>query len=65
MKAFVCVETHPFFAVSAADGSFEIKGLPPGGYTLTAWHEKYGKQTAKASLAPNGTVMLVFTYKKP
>ena len=65
MKAFVCVESHPFFAVSATDGKFEIKGLPPGSYTLTAWHEKYGKQTAKATLEPNGTLALVFTFKKP
>lgn len=39
MKAYVGVMKHPFFAVSAEDGSFEIKGVPPGKYQVVAWHE--------------------------
>ena len=39
MKAYVGVSKHPFFAVSAEDGSFTIKGVPPGKYTVVAWHE--------------------------
>jgi len=31
--------------VTAADGTFTIKGLPPGTYTIEAWHEKLGTQT--------------------
>ena len=46
MKSYVGVLKHPFFAVTAEDGSFTIKGLPPGTYTVAAWHEKGG---------PNGT----------
>jgi hypothetical protein len=46
MKSYVGVLKHPFFAVSAEDGSFTIKGVPPGTYTVAAWHEKGG---------PNGT----------
>lgn len=46
MKSYVGVLKHPFFAVSAEDGSFTIKGVPPGTYTIAAWHEKGG---------PNGT----------
>jgi polysaccharide lyase family 4-like protein len=46
MKAYVGVLKHPFYAVSAEDGSFTIKGVPPGTYTVAAWHEKGG---------PNGT----------
>lgn len=30
---------HPYFAVTDADGKYEIKGLPPGNYTIEAWHE--------------------------
>lgn len=41
MRAYVGVLPHPFFAVSDASGKFEIKGVPPGTYTLVAWHEKY------------------------
>lgn len=41
MRAYVGVLQHPFFAVSDDAGKFEIKGVPPGTYTLVAWHEKY------------------------
>jgi hypothetical protein len=41
MRAYVGVLPHPFFAVTDKDGHFEIKGVPPGTYTLVAWHEKY------------------------
>jgi len=37
MKAYVGVLKHPFFAVSAEDGTFTIKGVPPGTYTVAAW----------------------------
>lgn len=38
MNAYVNVLPHPFFAVTKDDGSFEIKGLPAGSYTLELWH---------------------------
>ena len=39
MASYVCVVDHPYFAVTDAAGSFEIKGLPAGTYTLGVWHE--------------------------
>src|SRR5438105_196110 len=42
MRAYIGVVDHPFFAVTSAGGTFEIKGLPPGEYELEAWHEKWG-----------------------
>ena len=45
MKAWVHVMRHPYFAVSGADGSFQIAGLPPGTYTVAAWHERFGEKT--------------------
>jgi len=39
MKSYVAVSKHPFFAISAADGSYTINGVPPGKYTVVAWHE--------------------------
>jgi plastocyanin len=42
MKAYVGVLKHPFFAVTSEDGSFQIRGVPPGTYTLVAWHEATG-----------------------
>lgn len=47
MKSYVGVLKHPFFAVTAEDGSFTIKGVPPGKYTVIAWHEGGAKGTEK------------------
>src|SRR5437868_13797210 len=47
MKAYVGVTKHPFFAVSGEDGSFTIKGVPPGKYTVVAWHEGGANGTEK------------------
>jgi len=47
MKAYVGVLKHPFFAVSGEDGSFTIKGVPPGKYTVVAWHEGGANGTEK------------------
>jgi plastocyanin len=47
MKMYLNISTHPYFAVTGADGKFQIKGLPPGDYTLAALHEKLGEQTMK------------------
>ena len=45
MAAYGGIVSHPFFAVSKADGSYEIKGLPAGTYTIEAWHERLGTRT--------------------
>ena len=44
MNAYVGVLDHPYFAVTGEDGKFELKTLPPGTYTIEAWHEKLGAQ---------------------
>lgn len=62
MRSYIGVSPHPFFAVTGDDGSFTLKGVPPGTYTVEAVHEKYGKKEAKLTLAPSGTAMLDFTY---
>ena len=41
MNAYWAGFNHPYFAVTGADGKFEISGVPPGKYTLVAWHEGY------------------------
>jgi hypothetical protein len=63
MSAFVGVVDHPFFAVSAADGSFSLKGLPPGTYTVEAVHEKLGTQTQTVTIGEKETRDLAFTFK--
>jgi plastocyanin len=62
MHAFIGVLPHPFFASTGADGSFSIKGLPAGTYTIEAWHEKYGTQTAKVTVTGSDTKTADFTY---
>jgi plastocyanin len=62
MRAYISVLTHPYFAVSATDGSFEIKNLPPGEYTLAAVHEKFGEQTMKVKVAPKESTKAAFSF---
>jgi hypothetical protein len=62
MHAYVGVLPHPFFAVSGADGSFSITGLPPGTYTLEAWHEKFGTLTATATVTGAAPQTADFTF---
>ena len=47
MKAYIGVMRTPFFAVSGANGSYEIKGVPPGKYTVVAWREGGANGTEK------------------
>ena len=47
MRMFVHVLPNPYYAVTGKDGTFSIKGLPAGDYTLEAWHEKFGTMTVK------------------
>lgn len=63
MKAWVCVVDHPWFAVSGADGSFELAGVPPGDYVVEAWHEKFGKKTLNVSLDPASTAEANLAYR--
>jgi len=63
MKAYVGVVRHPFFAVTGSDGSFELKGLPPGDYTIEVWQEKYGTQEQKVTVGPSETKDISFSYK--
>jgi len=62
MHAWVGVRPDPFFAVSGKDGSFSITGLPPGTYTIEAWHEKFGTQTATVTIAGTESKTANFTF---
>ncbi|MGH9703376.1 MAG: carboxypeptidase regulatory-like domain-containing protein, partial [Candidatus Acidiferrales bacterium] len=44
MKAYIGVLSSPYFQITGKDGSFSIANVPPGTYTVTAWHELYGTQ---------------------
>ncbi len=63
MKAFVFVMDHPYFAVTGENGQFKIEGLPAGEYTLAAWHEEFGEQKAKITVAPTGSTEVDFSFE--
>ena len=65
MNAYVGVLDHPYFAVTDAAGKFALKGLPPGTYTIEAWHEKAGAATQSVTLAAKETKDVSFTLKVP
>ena len=64
MKSYAVVNDSPYFAVTGADGTFEIKDLPVGDYTLEAWHPTLGTKTLKISIgkAKRGDVTARFSY---
>ena len=62
MHAYLGVRPDPFYAVTGPDGSFSIKGLPPGTYTIEAWHEKFGTQTATVTVAGAAPKTQDFTF---
>lgn len=62
MSTYVGVVAHPFFAVTKEDGTFEILGLPPGEYTLSAKHEVLGAQKTTLTVSADGVVEAAFTF---
>jgi plastocyanin len=63
MKMYVNVVKSPFFAVADHDGKYELKGLPPGNYTVAVVQEKLGEQTQKVTVAPKATTKADFIFK--
>jgi uncharacterized protein (DUF2141 family) len=63
MSAYVGVMANPYFAVTGADGTFEITGLPPGTYTVEAWQEKLGTQSTKITIAEHQTQTASFVFE--
>ncbi len=62
MGAYIGVFNHSYFAVTGDDGSFTLKGVPAGEYTVEAWHEKYGTQTMKVTVPATGAATVEFTF---
>lgn len=63
MKSYMAVLPHPYHAVSQMNGTFSIANLPPGSYTLVAWHEKYGQQEQQVTVGPKEQKQVTFTFK--
>ena len=64
MKAYVNVSPHPFFAVTGDDGSYTIKGLPAGEYTLEAVHERLGKLETRVKVDAMGAATADFGFNE-
>ena len=63
MKAWVGVTEHPYHAISGTAGTFSLKNLPAGEYTIEAWQEEYGAQQQKVTISAKATESLTFTFK--
>jgi hypothetical protein len=63
MHAFIGVLDHPYFSVSKDDGTFEIKNLPPGTYTIAAWQENLGTLEQQITVTPHSNAVTNFTFK--
>ncbi len=63
MTGYAYVLDHPCFAVTGDDGSFEIAHLPPGTYTLVAWHEKLGTQQMQVTVGADKLVDVKVEYR--
>lgn len=63
MKSYIAVFKHPYFQVTGANGGFDLKNVPPGTYTIEAWHEKYGANSQSVTIGPKETKSITFTFK--
>jgi plastocyanin len=64
MRGYIAVFKHPYFVVTDNKGSFDLKDLPPGSYTITAWQEKLGTLNQKITVGAGETKTLDFAFKQ-
>ena len=64
MNAYAGVVPHPFFAVTKPDGTFEIKGLPAGTYTIELWHERLGTQSQSVIVDGQTPAKIAASFKE-
>jgi hypothetical protein len=65
MRAYLFVFDQPYFAVTSKDGTFSLKNLPPGTYTIEAWHEGNRPLDETVVLGPNDSKQISFTFQAP
>jgi Carboxypeptidase regulatory-like domain len=63
MKAYIAVFNNPYFQVTGKEGTFDLKNVPPGTYTLTAWHELYGTQMQSVTIGPKESKSVTLTFR--
>jgi len=65
MKAYIGVTRNPFYAVTGNTGTFTLKGLPAGDYTIEAWTATFGTQQQKVTVKPKESTTANFTFRAP
>ncbi len=63
MRSYIGVVNSPFYAVTGDDGTFTIKGLPPGKYTIEAWQEKYGTKDIEVTVGAKESKAVDFAFQ--
>jgi len=63
MHGYFAVIGSEHYAVTGNDGAFSLKGLPPGKYTITAWHERFGTLTQEVTIAGGESAPVNFVFK--
>lgn len=62
MQAHLFVLPHPFFTLADEDGRFEIDGVPPGRYLMTAWNEHFGFRSFEVDIPGADTTVVSVTF---
>jgi plastocyanin len=62
MLGYIGVVSNPFFDVTRADGTFTLRNVPAGKYTIETWHERYGRHRKEVEVSDGGTAVLDLTY---
>ena len=64
MRAFVGVLEHPYFGTTSQDGRVSLNNLPPGTYTIEAWHEQLGVKTQQITVGAKESKDVSFTFAR-
>ena len=62
MEGFIGVVSHPYFSVSNEKGEMNLSQVPPGKYSLSAWHETLGLKTQEIVLSPKENMKIIFSF---
>lgn len=63
MQSYVAVLSSPYFRVTGPDGQFNLASVPPGNYTVVAWHELYGTSEEAVTIGPSESRTVDLTFK--